>query len=142
MERDWKRFPIDHAAAAHRPAGDTLVNVPTRFFTATPAAQVLPARVILGMKVVVTARATSWTWRFGDDTSLATSSPGAPDSDAVTHAYLAAGSVRPRVDVTYTATYTIGDVPTALPAEGTTTIPGAATAPLRVREARSELDAA
>ncbi len=106
-----------------QPAGKTLVNLDTIFFT-----EPVPVDVdltILGQAVEVEATPTTYVWSFGDGSSLTTSTPGAayPSKDVV-HRYSHAGvTVRPSVSVVYGARFRVGgggwqDV------DGTVTIPG------------------
>jgi hypothetical protein len=144
--RDWASFIPTPSGVRHKPEADTLVNVATRFYADMPASPPRRPRVqqidrtILGLPVHLYARAEQWTWRFGDGTTATTDGPGSPQTNAVAHEFRSAGSFAAQVTITYSATYTIGDDPTVLTVRGTVDKPGA-TAPVRVREARSELDA-
>jgi len=106
------------------PHGKTLVNLETNFFTTTKdaASQTI---TLLGRNVEITAKPVSYTWHFGDGTTLETDGPGReyPDMD-ISHIYLQAGTtVSPSVDVTYEGTYTVnGGDPTPIPE--TLTVPG------------------
>ena len=134
---EFAALPLPAATARVQPAGDTLVNVPTIFFT-DAAVQTFDV-VLLGQPVRVTATPTGYTWTFGDGTDLGpTASAGAryPDHD-ITHTYLQPGPVAARVDVSWTGTFTVAGGPAAvIPGQVTVTGPEVA---VRVREARSEL---
>jgi hypothetical protein len=52
--------------------------------------------------------ATSYTWQFGDGSTLTTASPGAAYPELqITHEYLKKGDVAPRVDVTWGGRYQV-----------------------------------
>ena len=134
---EFAALPLPSATARVQPAGDTLVNVATIFFT--DAAVRTFDVVILGLPVRVTATPAAYTWIFGDGATLGpTASAGKPYPNAdITHTYLQPGPVAARVDVSWTGTFTVAGGPaTAIP--GQVTVPGPQVA-VRVREARSEL---
>ena len=106
-----------------QPEGKTLVNFETIFHTAPRPVDV--DLTILGQAVRVRATPTAYVWRFGDGSSLTTSTPGAPyPSRAIVHRYFDADvTVQPSVSVVYGARFRVGaggwqDV------GGTVTIPG------------------
>jgi hypothetical protein len=116
-----------------QPAGKTLVNLDTIFFTEPRPVDV--DLTILGQAVEVEATPATYLWSFGDGSSLTTTTPGeAYPSKDVVHRYSRAGvTVRPSVSVVYGARFRVGggawqDV------AGTVTIPGPA-AGLQVAEA-------
>ncbi len=134
---EFAALALPAATARVQPAGDTLVNVATIFFT-DAAVQTFDV-VILGQAVRVTATPTGHTWVFGDGATLGpTASAGRPyPNEDITHAYLQPGPVAARVDVSWTGTFAVAGGPgTAIP--GQVTVPGPEVA-VRVREARSEL---
>jgi hypothetical protein len=91
-----------------QPAGKTLVNFATIFYT-SPEPFTRTIR-LLGQPVHVEATATSFTWHHGDGTIATTTTPGAPYPDKqITYAYgTAHTTVRTSVDVTYTARFRVG----------------------------------
>jgi hypothetical protein len=91
-----------------QPAGKTLVNFATIFYT-SPQPFTRTIR-LLGQPVHVEATATSFTWHHGDGTIATTTTPGAPYPDKqITYAYgTAHTTVRTSVDVTYTARFRVG----------------------------------
>jgi hypothetical protein len=64
---------------------------------------------LLGQRVDIIAEATEYTWQHGDGGRTTTESPGAPyPSKEIIHRYADAGTtVRPRVDVTYSARFRV-----------------------------------
>ncbi len=133
----FERVPLPPSTLVVQPPnGRTLVNFDTNFYTETEP--FTRAVTLLGQRVELSIRPTSFAWRFGDGESATTSSPGSayPDLE-ITHNYLRKGRVTPSVDTTYTATYRVNGGP-AQPVPGSVTIPGAAV-PLRVVTARPQL---
>ncbi len=118
------------------PNGRTLVNFATNFYTETqPFTRTI---TLLGQRVDLRITPASYGWRFGDGTSVSTSTPGAAYPDLqVTHDYLSAGTVSPAVDTTYTADFRVNGGGWR-PVPGTVTIPGASV-PLEVVEATPTL---
>jgi len=137
VRRDFKNFPIERAVARTRPDGQSLVNAPTEIFTTVDGKDVI-RRAILGLPVVVTAVARSYTWRFGDGTSIVVAA-GAGPPPALHHPYGRAGDFQVSLDVTYGGTFTVGGSPVVYDVEGTATITGPP-AGLAVREARTQLE--
>ncbi|WP_160009379.1 PKD domain-containing protein [Nocardioides sp. AX2bis] len=132
-----RRVPLPAAVIEVQPPnGRTLVNFDTNFFTA--AGDLDRTITLLGQQVDLQISAASYTWVFGDGQSLQTTSPGAayPQLD-VTHRYLGAGEVEVRVDVTYTAQFSVEGGPFA-PVPGSVTVAGGPE-PLQVVEARPTL---
>jgi hypothetical protein len=102
-----RRIGLPSLQARTQPEGKTLVNFDTIFYT---EAQAFSTTVtLLGRQVDIVAEPTSYTWHHGDDTSTTTSTPGEPyPSRQITYRYSDAGTtVRPRVDVTYTARFRV-----------------------------------
>ena len=107
--REFKRIQWpDSDLVVQPPGGRTLVNFETNFYTLDkqPISQ---ERTIAGRRVTIRAVPTTYTFHFGDETSMQTSSPGRPHPDLdVTHAYEQTGKVAVRVDTTYSGEYRIG----------------------------------
>ncbi|GAB2753109.1 hypothetical protein GCM10027273_34710 [Nocardioides pakistanensis] len=132
-----RRIGLPTLQARTQPEGRTLVNFDTIFYT---QAQPFTATVtLLGQQVDIVAEAVEYTWHHGDGQTTATTSPGAPyPSMEITYRYSDADvTVRPRVDVTYSARFRVNggawqDIPETL------TIAGPE-ASLRISEARATL---
>lgn len=93
------------------PDGQTLVNLPTNFFTDNTSATRQTAR-LLGQEVLIEAVPATYTWRFGDGASQATASPGtAFPALEITHQYADVGTFAPSVDTTYTGRYRLNGGP-------------------------------
>ena len=97
------------------PNGATLVNLPTILRTTNTKAS---TRVVtlLGQRITIEAKPTSYVWHHGDGTSRETSSPGhaypGPGYRDVTHTYLRASQgLRLSVDTVYTGRYRVGNRP-------------------------------
>lgn len=135
--REIQRIGLPTLQAMTQPEGKTLVNFDTIFYT---QAQPFTATVtLLGRQVDIVAEPTSYTWHHGDGRTTATSTPGAPyPSREITYRYSdAQTTVRPRVDVTYSARFRVNggawqDI------DETVTITGPEGS-LRVSEARGSL---
>ncbi len=135
--REIERIGLPTLQALTQPEGKTLVNFDTIFYT---EAQPFSATVtLLGRQVDILAEPTSYTWHHGDGSTTTTSTPGAPyPSRDVTYRYSdAQTTVRPRVDVTYSARFRVNggawqDI------DETVTITGTEGS-LRVSEARGSL---
>ena len=123
-----------------QPAGQTLVNFDTIFYTEPSTfARTLE---ILGRVVEVEARPSRFLWTYGDGRSQITTTPGAPyPAKTIVHRYRDAHvTVHPRVDVVYTAQFRVDggewqDIPETI------TIPGPSV-DLRIREATPVLSGA
>jgi hypothetical protein len=90
-----------------QPQDKTLVNFDTIFYTEPhPFSATV---TLLGQQVDITAEPTSYTWHHGDGTDTTTRTPGAPyPAKDITHRYTRGDTtVRPRVDVTYTARFRV-----------------------------------
>jgi hypothetical protein len=128
------------------PGGKTLVNFDTIF--STSADQITPSIRVAGIPVRVRIWPSAYTWHWGDETEpVSTEEPGrayergVPMEDYITHQYVDADvTVKPRVDVTYAAEFSVrGGV--WQPVNGTVTIDGSS-ASLRIVEARPVLTGA
>jgi hypothetical protein len=129
-------LPDPQLTTRQQPPGEALVGLPVVFFTDSPTTQTFTVD-IRGFDVVITARATSFTWSTGDGTTLTTTDPGAPYPDqTVTHDY-AAGTYTAGLVTTWGGTFTVdGGAPADIP--GTTTTQGAQVT-FTVLQARSVL---
>src|SRR5690606_9900087 len=89
---DFRRLPLAPSPLHVQPArAEHLVNMPAIVYT-TPATQRFTT-TLLGYPVEVEATAASYTWDFGDGTTLTTTSPGAPyPHHDVAHPYAAPGT--------------------------------------------------
>ena len=135
--QELRRIGLPALEAKTQPDGKTLVNFETIFYAEPePFARTL---TLLGQRVEVEATASSYTWHHGDGTSASTADPGAPyPAKDVVHEYTDAHTtVSPRVDVTYTARFRVGDGAWQDIAE-TVTITGPA-GDLRIAEATAVL---
>lgn len=126
------------------PGGKTLVNLETIYSTtATPFTRTI---TFFNGQITVdlTITPTSFTWHHGDNTTQTTTDPGQPWSpdadpaDLITHTYTTtATNLRPRVDTTWSATWTMNGQDQG-PVDGTVTRPGTPT-PLDVHQAKPKL---
>jgi hypothetical protein len=135
IEREFRRVVVQRGTAEVSPWPQTLVNVPTRFSTPTQESYDIPL-TLLGQSVVITARAQSWTWHFGDGATETVTDSGT--RARAEHVYERAAEHPARVDITWTGTYTLNGDPTAQPINGTVTTAGEPVG-LAVREARTQL---
>lgn len=102
-----RRIGLPTLAAKTQPEGKTLVNFDTIFYTEV---QPFSATVtLLGQQVDIVAEPVEYAWRHGDGSITTTTSPGAPyPSKEITYRYVEADTtVRPRVDVTYSARFRV-----------------------------------
>ncbi len=109
-----------------QPDQKTLVNLPTYFYTQPQPFTTTIS--LLGEQVDVRARPSRYAWHYGDGQSATTSTAGAPYPDGtVTHRFTDAHvTMRPSVDVVYTASFRVGDgswqaIPEAITIAGPTT---------------------
>ncbi|WP_090967856.1 hypothetical protein [Nocardioides exalbidus] len=135
--REFKRLTWPSSElVVQPPGGKTLVNLETNFYTTND--QVSTRTVTLAGRRVEIRAMPSYTFKFGDGQSTATTNPGRPHPNLdVTHVYLATGDVVVSVDTTYAGQFRIGDgdwqsIPDAL------TVAGAGS-DLRVVEALPQL---
>ncbi len=117
--RYFQRLPLPQLTAQHQPPGNGLVNLPVIFFADAPALDPFVVD-IRGFTVVITARATTYTWHTGDGTDLTSTDPGAPYPDqTISHAYRS-GTYTSGLTVTWGGSYTVnGGAPADI--AGTTT---------------------
>ena len=109
---DFQRLPLPAGTTNVQPDnGYTLINVPTNVYaTAEP---VVLDTDLLGFAVQVRATPASYTWDFGDATTLGpTDDPGAPYPDLrTTHTYDSAGPYAITLTTTYTGEYSVAGGP-------------------------------
>ena len=125
------------AHPSQQPAGSGVVNLPTLFSTNTPVAQVFN-ETLLGVQVTLNVDA-SWTWDFGDGTTLTSTDPGgAYPVASLSHVYLVAGSYIVTLTTNWTGTFSMAGGPAAVIPGGP--IPRASLPfPLEIHEAHSVL---
>jgi PKD domain len=94
------------AHPTQQPGGGSLVNLPTLFATNTPQTQTFN-ETLLSMQVTLNVQA-SWTWDFGDGTTLVSTIPGGqyPDT-SLSHIYLAAGQYTIQLTTNWTGTFSM-----------------------------------
>ena len=136
LQRDFKRLVVLQGLARVQPAGTTLVNFETAFYTEARAYD-LPPITILGSRVQVRATPVSYDWSFGDGAQVSNAGPGARGTTQVSHRYLGTGPVGPNVVIPWAGSYTVNGGVTQL-VVGTAQTSGPPTA-LQVAQARSEL---
>jgi hypothetical protein len=132
-----RRIGLPAVEAHTQPAGKTLVNFDTIFYTeAEPFTRTI---TLLGQQVDVEATPVGYVWHHGDGTVDETDSPGAPyPSKEITYRYQDAHTtVRPSVDVVYGARFRVNggswqDIPQQVTVAGPET-------DLRVSEATAVL---
>jgi hypothetical protein len=128
-----KRLGLPALEVHVQPAGKTLVNFPTIFYThPRPFDHTI---TLLGQSIEIQAQPARYGWVFGDGATLSSTSPGRPyPAKDITHLYANAHiTLRPRVDVTYSIRYQIGSSGWEQLSE-TVTVPGPP-ATLRIAEA-------
>lgn len=106
-----RRIGLPTLQAMTQPEGKTLVNFDTIFYTdAQPFTASVP---LLGQQVDIVAEPTEYTWHHGDGGLTRTRGPGAPyPAKDVVYRYSDADiTVRPRVDVAYTARFRVNGGP-------------------------------
>lgn len=93
--------------AMTQPEDKTLINFDTIFYTeAEPFSRTV---ALLGQRVDIVAAPSTYTWHHGDGQVTQTGGPGAPyPSKEIVHRYADGDTtVRPRVDVTYSARFRV-----------------------------------
>lgn len=137
VRRDFQSFPLERAVVTTMPVGQSLVNATTLFVTSADGRDEV-RKTILGLPVVVSAVAQTYTWRFGDGLSVTRPADGRPPQQEQ-HVYRSPGAVTASLEITYGGTFTVGSSPVVYDVQGTAVIPGPAQ-PLVLREARSQLE--
>ena len=135
----FQRIPLPTYRSLAQPAGKTLVNFDTIFHTqATPLDRQV---TLLGQRVSLHITPSSYRWEFGDGSVETTSTPGAAyPAKTITHRYPHAHvTVRHRVQITWSATFTVNGN-ASRPVPGTVTTTGPVTN-LRIAEATPALAA-
>lgn len=129
----FQRIGIPTYSSVSQPAGKTLVNFDTIFHA---QAEPFTASVtLLGQRVDLRIRPSSYRWEFGDGTTTTTESGGAAyPSKEIVHRYAKAHTtVEHRVVITWSATFRVNGGPER-PVPGTVTRAGPVTS-LRISEA-------
>lgn len=131
--RELQRVGLPELQIRVQPAEKTLVNFETIFYAEPEPYQ--GQLTLLGQEVDVRAEPSTFDWTFGDGETMQTTEPGAPYPDkTIVHEYVDAEvTVRPSVDVTYTAEFRVNGGPWQDVGD-TVTIPGPPTG-LRITEA-------
>jgi hypothetical protein len=116
-----------------QPAERTLVNLDTIVYTDQSRMSSHTVQM-LGFPVLVEATPMSYTWNFGDGTSVTTTTPGRPyPAKDITHKYMKKGGVSLTLTTNYAARFNVAGTGWQY-IDGTVPITGPAT-PLQVREA-------
>jgi hypothetical protein len=138
--RAFRRIPLPEPETHVQPDDTTLVNLETIFYT--DAAAFDRSITLLGQRVDLAIEPTSFRWVHGDGTTSTTQTAGAayPSKDVVHRYQHAHTTVRPHVEVTWSASYRVGGGP-AQTVPGTVTTVGPTTV-LRVAEAVPALSGA
>lgn len=108
---ELRRIGLPTLQAMTQPEDKTLINFDTIFYT---EAEPFTATVtLLGQRVDVVAEPAAYTWHHGDGALTRTSDPGAPyPAKDITYRYRDGDTtVRPRVDVTYSARFRVNGGP-------------------------------
>ena len=133
----FRRVPLPSLRSHSQPANKTLINFDTIFYTdAQPLTRQL---TLLGQRVRLEIKPSSFDWVHGDGTTDTTATPGAPypAKDIVYRYADAHRTVAHRVVVTWSAEYSLNGG-ALRPVNGTVTTTGPGT-PLRVAEASPAL---
>jgi hypothetical protein len=125
------------AHPSQQPVGSGVVNLPTLFATNTPVAQLFN-ETLLGVQVTLNVDA-SWTWDFGDGTTLTSTDPGGTyPTTSLNHVFPVAGTYTVTLTTNWTGTFSMAGGPAAV-------IPGGAIPrvsnpfPIEIHEAHSVL---
>ena len=101
---------IPSSSLTHQPRQGVLPHLPVIFHSSQPSGLPPSEHVINGVRVTLYPRP-SWTWEFGDGSTLRTTIPGSTYPDlAVSHTYSRGGRMQVRVTTTWNATYMIDDL--------------------------------
>lgn len=142
--QEFRRVPLpEPELSIQPPKGKTLVGLETIFSTkADPFTKTL---TLLGRQVTLKIKSSSFVWHHGDGTTQTTDWAGkawdhdSPDIDGyLTHTYEHTGTVRPSVEVTWSAEFRVGGGAWQ-PVNGTVTRSGAPV-PLQVLEGQPVLN--
>jgi hypothetical protein len=136
----FRRIPLPRLVTHIQPADKTLINFDTIFYTAAhPFGRTV---TLLGQRVHLAIRPSTFRWVHGDGTATTTTTGGAPyPAKIVTYRYQHAHTtVRAHVEVTWSARFSVNGS-AMRPVPGTVTTVGPAT-PLRVAEASPALSGA
>lgn len=138
VQTGFKDLPLPTSGIQVDPAPNTLVNIPTAFFAGgNTTARFSPT--ILGTTVDIDAKATSWTWHWGDGSPPQTfSTPGEPKRPVVSHVYTRPGGYSATVTVTWTGSFNIAGSAETFAIRQPVTITSEAVG-VQVREARTQL---
>jgi hypothetical protein len=133
----FRRLPLPAGRIHVQPAsGRTLINIPTNFWV--DAGQVTIPVTILGSTIRVRATPISYTWNFGDGTTLPTKDPGAPYPQLrTTHTYTRPETVHVGLTTIYRGEYIVAGNHWT-PIEGTASVQSP-TRPVTAIEARAAL---
>jgi hypothetical protein len=111
-EADLRRIPLPASPVNLQPdSGEALLNVPLILHTTTGT--ITRDTTVLGYPVTIRATPASWTWTFGDGSTLGpTDDPGSPyPRQTLTHTYTDPGDHAITLTTTYTGEYTIAGLP-------------------------------
>jgi len=131
VQTAFDNLPLPKFGTQISPAPRTLVNIPTRLSAGSADAATF-SPTLLGVRVTITARPTSWTWTFGDRTTATTSTP------MTEHVYLEPERVGASVRVTWTGTFTVGSSPEVFPIRAPAFVQGPVSE-VEVVQARAQL---
>lgn len=134
IEREFQDRAALRGEAIVQPSPRTLVNVPTRLRTSAPERYPIEF-VLFGLPVTIEVQAQRWTWITGDGATIATTRRGT--GGLVEHSYRRDGQFAPRVDITWSGTWSVPGM-TPQPVPGTVTTQGQPGS-VQVVEARTEL---
>ena len=132
---DFERA-VPETGLAYQPRRGVLPYLPVIFHSMQPSALPPSEHVVNGIAVTLYPRPT-WTWDFGDGSTMTTSIPGSTYPDlAVSHAYARGGRMRVQVTTTWSATFMIDGIG---PFRVSSPVIQVATATLPVGQARAVL---
>lgn len=133
----FRQIPLPAPRAHTQPATKTLINFDTIFYTDAPAFD--RTLTLLGQRVTLAIKPTTFRWHHGDGTTSTTTTAGAayPSKDIVYRYQHAHTTVAQYVEIVWGAHYRVGNGAWQ-PVNGTVTTQGPAT-PLRIAEATPAL---